>query len=55
MASSLINLAMDLEATALVGDNLRFASKKKKSTRDFLKQGTKNLVGITLIKAQANT
>lgn len=40
-----------LEAAKLVDDNLK---NKKKSTKSFTKQATKNIVGVSLIKTQAN-
>ena len=51
---NLLKLARDVQAAALVGDNIKFARKKKKKTSDFVKSGVSNILGTSLIKAQAN-
>ena len=43
-----------MQGAALVGDNIEFAKKKKKDTMDFMGQGIKNIVGVSLIGETAN-
>jgi ribosomal protein S2 len=43
-----------LQSAALVGDAYALVRKKKKTTSDFLGVGTRNIVGTSLIKAQAD-
>lgn len=50
---NLLKLSRDVQATALVGENLKKAKKKKLKTKDIVKLGTKNMVGINLLKVQA--
>ena len=49
----ILNVSQSMQALAIAGDSIKFANKKKKSTGDFLKQGTKTLVGTSLLKANA--
>lgn len=49
----ILNVGLAAQSLALVGDNLHYALKKKKSVRGSLSQATKTLVGVTLIKAQS--
>ena len=46
---SLAKLAQTGQALALAGENLKLVKKKKKKSKDFLKTGVKNIVGIKLI------
>ena len=48
----ILKLIPTLQSVAIMSDNLDF--KKKHKTTDFIKQGTKNLVGISLISETAN-
>ena len=50
----IISLAQAMQATALLKKNVSLAKKKKASTKDFVKMGAGNIVGIELLKAQAN-
>ena len=47
---SLINLAQAAQALALTTEGIRVAKKKKKTTKDILGLGVKNIVGISLIR-----
>lgn len=40
-------------ALGIAGHNIKLATKKKKTVKDFLKAGTTNLAGLSLLKAQA--
>jgi hypothetical protein len=42
-----------MSATALVGENVKVASKKKTTTKDIVGLGMMNIVGTSLIKTQA--
>jgi len=53
-AGDIARLVPTFSSLALVGENVGFAKKKKKSTGDFLKAGTKNIVGLSLIQTQAH-
>jgi len=50
---SIIDTGITLQATALVGENVRLAKKKKKTTKDFVGTATKNIVGIKLLQVQS--
>ena len=52
-AGNIAGLIPTFSALALVGENVKFASKKKKSSKDFLKTGATNIVGLSLIQTQA--
>lgn len=41
------------QSAALAGDNLRLLRKKKKKSGDFIGQATRNIVGTSLLKAEA--
>ena len=50
----LLGVSQSLQAVALVGDSYSLIKKKKKKVSDFLGVGTTNIVGTSLIKAQAD-
>ncbi len=50
----LLEASQDLQAAALVGDSFNLVKKKKKKTSDFLGTATRNVIGTSLIKAQAD-
>jgi hypothetical protein len=50
----LLELATTMQSASLLGDNMNFYNKKKKKSNDFVKQGVKNIFGVSLIKAQAD-
>lgn len=52
-ARDLINAAIAVESVGLIGENVRFARKKKKRVSDILGVGVKNIVGTSLIRATA--
>lgn len=43
-----------LQGAALAGDNIDFVKKKNKDVGDFMGQGVKNIVGVSLIGETAN-
>ena len=43
-----------MQSLALVSENVKQAQKKKQTTKDMLKLGTKNIVGVSLIKINAD-
>lgn len=51
MANKILSLIPVIQSANLVSDNL----KKKKGSKNLLKQGTRNLVGISLISATASS
>ena len=48
---SVLSIVPGLQATALVGKNLKLM--KKPTTKNFVKTGVTNIVGVGLIKATA--
>jgi hypothetical protein len=46
----ILNSAKTFQAIALLGENVHFARKKKKKTKDFIRMGTVNIVGTELLK-----
>ena len=46
---TLLGLTQTAQALALTDENLKFAKKKKKTTKDFVKAGVKNIVGTSFI------
>lgn len=53
-AGTIIRTVPTFQALAIAGDNIGFAtSKKKKTAKSFVKQGVKNVVGISLIPPTA--
>ena len=51
MVSNLLNLANTVQAANLVGHNYKESKKKKP---DLVKMGVSNIVGVSLIKANAD-
>lgn len=49
----MLKLARDLQGVALVSENLRVVKKKKKKAKDLIGLAGTNIVGSSLIKAQA--
>lgn len=52
--TGILNAGLAAQSAALAVDNLGLIKKKKISSKDFLKQGVKNIVGISLIRSQGN-
>ena len=50
----ILNLIPLTQSTALLGENMKLLKKKKKSSKDFIGTGVKNIVGSALIKEQAS-
>lgn len=53
-AKTIANLIPTIQAATLVGHNLKVAKKKKKKAKDMLDLGVTNLIGTSLIKAEAD-
>ena len=51
---NIAQLIPTLQAAALVGENIKLAKKKNKTSKDMIGMGTKNIVGISLIKVNAD-
>ena len=51
---SIAKLIPTLQSIALVNENLKLTKKKKVKTKDMIEIGTKNIVGISLIKIESD-
>lgn len=51
---SIAKLIPTLQSIALVSENLKLTKKKKVKTKDMIGIGTKNIVGISLIKIESD-
>jgi len=54
MTKKLLQLIPLMQSAALLDDNLEFSKKKKKKSKDFVKQGVKDIVGVSLIAETSN-
>ena len=52
--TNLMKAARAVQATALAGENIRVANKKKKRGSDFLQLAAANVTGSTFIRVQAS-
>ncbi len=50
--TALLDVSRAVQALRLAGESLKVAKKKKVKTKDIVGLGLKNIVGISLIKAQ---
>ena len=50
--TALLDVSRAVQALSLVGASIKVAKKKKVKTKDIVGLGFKNIVGISLIKAQ---
>ncbi|MCD6300573.1 MAG: hypothetical protein J7L82_00700 [Staphylothermus sp.] len=50
---AIMNIVPVVQSASLLGENIK-ASKKKKEAGDMMKMGTKNIVGVNLIKINAD-
>jgi len=53
-AKEILRLVPTIQSIQLAGENLKLAKKKNKKSGDFVKTGMKNIIGIQLIKEEAN-
>jgi len=54
-AGNIIKLVPTIQAAALLNDNMKsMNTKKKKNTKDMMKMGVKNIVGVSMIKVTAD-
>lgn len=53
-AKDMLALAQTLQATALAGSSYGLVRKKKKKVSDFIGVATTNMIGSSMIKAQAD-
>ena len=51
---ALLDVARTAQAVALANENLKLTKKKKVTTKKIVGTGVKNIVGISLIKSQAD-
>ena len=51
---ALLDIARTAQAVALTKENLKLTKKKKTKVKDIIDIGVKNVVGINLIKIQAD-
>ena len=54
VTKDIMNLVPTLQATSLVGENLKAVKKKNKTTKDMLDMGMGNVVGTSMIKINAD-
>jgi hypothetical protein len=50
----IMNIVPMVQSASLVNENVKFLNKKKVKTKDIVKLGTKNIVGVNLIKAESD-
>ncbi len=50
---SILNLIPTVQATQLVGENLKVIQKKDKSIKDIVGLGVKNIIGTRLIQVES--
>jgi len=51
---NIMNLIPTIQSASLVGHNLKTLDKKKMKTKDIVNLGVTNIVGVSLIKAEAD-
>ena len=51
---SIAGLIPTIQAAGLVGHNLKAVKKKKKTSKDMLELGATNIVGVSMIKINAD-
>jgi len=49
MTKKLLQLIPLMQSAALLDDSVEFSKKKKKTSKDFIKKGVKDIVGVSLI------
>ena len=49
MTKKLLHLIPLMQSAALLDDSVEFSKKKKKTSKDFIKKGVKDIVGVSLI------
>ena len=54
MTKDILKLIPVIQSASVLEDNIEFTEKKSKKSKDFIKQGVKNVVGISLIKTTSN-
>ena len=50
----ILDLVPIMQSVAVLDDNIEFMQKKDKKSKDFVKQGAKNIVSATLISETSN-
>lgn len=50
----IMNIVPMVQSASLVNENAKFLNKKKVKTKDIVKLGMKNIVGVNLIKAESD-
>lgn len=51
---NILNLVPTIQSAALLNENVRVVSKKKVNSKDIVSLGMKNIIGISLIKAESD-
>ena len=54
MVKDILKLIPVMQSVAVLEDNIEFTEKPNKKTKDFLKQGMKNVIGVSLIDSTSN-
>ena len=54
ITKDLLRLVPTIQAIGLVGANLKVINKKKVNTKDVVKLGMTNIIGVSLIKAESD-
>ena len=54
MTKKLLQTTTSIQATAMALDNAKFLKKKNKNSSDFIKQTTKNVVGVSMLSVAAD-
>jgi hypothetical protein len=54
MVKDILKLIPIVQSVAVLKDNIEFTDKPSRNTKDFLRQGIKNVIGVSLIKTTSN-
>ena len=54
MTNKILKTIPVIQSGVILKDNLDFMNKKKKKSSDFVKQGVRNIVGLSLISETSN-
>lgn len=54
LTGNLLKIVPTLQAVSVMDENLKLVNKKKKTSKDFIKTGVKNVIGIEFTKMSAD-
>ena len=54
MTTNILKLIPVIQTASMLEDNIEFLDKKRKKSKDFMKQGVKNVLNVSLISATSN-